>query len=206
MPRDGDSTTPVWHDVEPCYVFHPLNAFDEPGGEGIVLDVVRHPSMFRTQHLGPSEGSPTLERWHLDGRGGAVKEERLDDRGQEFPRVDERRVGRPHRFGYVVAVGMAEGILGSESLLLRHDLERGTSDARSFGPGALVGEAVFIPRHDAADEDDGWLMTFVYAPESDTSSLYVLHAGDIEGEPQAVVELPQRVPVGFHGNWVPDQG
>ena len=29
-------------------------------GDGIVLDVVRHPSMFRTQLLGPAEGSPTL--------------------------------------------------------------------------------------------------------------------------------------------------
>ena len=100
LPKDGDSTDVVWHDVEECYVFHPMNAFDEPGGgDGIVLDVVRHPSMFRTQVLGPAEGTPTLERWHLDGRGGAVKEERLDDRGQEFPRVDERRVGCPTATG-----------------------------------------------------------------------------------------------------------
>ena len=49
LPRDGDSTEVVWHDVEPCYVFHPMNAYDQPGGDGIVLDVVRHPSMFRTQ-------------------------------------------------------------------------------------------------------------------------------------------------------------
>ncbi len=205
LPRDGDSTTPVWHDVEPCYVFHPLNVFDEPGGDGIVLDVVRHPSMFRTQLLGPSEGSPTLERWHLDGRGAAVKEERLDDRGQEFPRVDERRVGLPHRFGYAVAVGRTDDIIGAESQLLRHDFERGTSEARTFGAGAQVGEAVFVPRHDGADEDDGWLMTLVYSPETDTSALYLLHAQDITAEPQAVVELPQRVPAGFHGNWVPDR-
>ena len=105
LPRDGESTEVVWHDIEPCYVFHPMNAFDETDGDGVVIDVVRHPSMFRTQHLGPNEGVPTLERWHLDGHGGAVKEERLDDRGQEFPRVDERRVGLPHRYGYAVAVG-----------------------------------------------------------------------------------------------------
>ena len=82
---------------------------------------------------GPAEGSPTLERWHLDGHGGAVKEERLDDRGQEFPRVDERRVGLPHRYGYAVAVAESDGIVGTESVLIRHDLERGTSSSRSFG-------------------------------------------------------------------------
>ena len=133
LARDGDSITPVWHDVEPCYVFHPLNAFDEPDGDGIVLDVVRHASMFRTHLLGPSEGSPTLERWHLDGHGGAVKEERLDDRGQEFPRVDERRVGLPHRFGYSVGVGETEDIVGTESVVVRHDFERGSAKP---GPSA----------------------------------------------------------------------
>jgi carotenoid cleavage dioxygenase len=205
LPREGDSTEVVWHDVEPCYVFHVMNAYDEPGGKGIVLDVVRHPSMFRTHLLGPGEGAPTLERWHLDGNGGAVKEERLDDHGQEFPRVDERVVGRPHRYGYAVAVGTNDDILGTESVLVCHDLERGTSVERSFGRGAVVGEAVFVPRADDAVEDDGWLLTLAYSPDKDTSALYVLNAADPAGEPQAVVELPQRVPVGFHGNWVPDQ-
>ena len=204
LPRDGASTDVVWHDVEPCYVFHPLNAFDDPGGDGIVLDVVRHPSMFRTWTLGPAEGSPTLERWHLDGHGSPVKEERLDDRGQEFPRVDERRVGLPHRYGYAVAVGRSDDILGTESVLLRHDLERGTSDARSFGRGRPLGEAVFVPRSDDASESDGWLLMLVHSADTGISALHILDADDIGGEAQAVVELPQRVPAGFHGNWVPD--
>ena len=205
LPRNGDSTDVVWHDVESCYVFHVMNAYDEPGGDGVVLDVVRHPSMFRTQLLGPSEGVPTLERWHLDGHGGAVKEERLDDRGQEFPRVDERVVGRPHRYGYAVAVRKSDDTFGADSTLVCHDFERGTSVERSFGQGASVGEAVFVPRADDAGEDDGWLLTLVQGSAGDTSTLQILNAADPTGEPQAVVELPQRVPVGFHGNWVPDQ-
>ncbi len=204
LPRDGESTDVVWHDVEPCYVFHPMNAFDEPDGDGVVLDVVRHPSMFRTQLLGPAEGSPTLERWHLDGHGSAVKEERLDDRGQEFPRVDERRVGLPHRYGYAVAVHEVDDIVGTESVLVRHDLERRTTTTRSFGRGAALGEAVFVPRAADAGEADGWLMALVQSAETGTSALHILNAEDIDGEAQAVIELPQRVPAGFHGNWVPD--
>jgi carotenoid cleavage dioxygenase len=161
--------------------------------------------MFRTHVLGPSEGAPTLERWHLDGRGGAVKEERLDDHGQEFPRVDERVIGRPHRYGYAVAVGETDDILGAESILLAHDFERGTTTERSFGRGGGVGEAVFVPRAEGAGEAEGWLLTYAYFPERDTSALHILNAGDPAGEAQAVIELPQRVPVGFHGNWVPDQ-
>ena len=174
LPRDGDSTDVVWHDVEPCYVFHPMNAFDDPDGDGIVLDVVRHPSMFRTSHLGPNEGSPTLERWHLDGHGGAVKEERLDDRGQEFPRVDERRVGLPNRYGYAVAVGRSGDIVGTESTLLRHDLGNGTSETRSFGRGKSLGEAVFVPRTADADEATAgcccWCTRPTPAPPPCTSS------------------------------------
>ena len=47
-------------------------------------------------------------------------------------------------------------------------------------------------------------MTLVHSPESGTSALHILNADDLDGDAQAVVELPQRVPAGFHGNWVPD--
>jgi carotenoid cleavage oxygenase len=206
LPRDGDSTEVVWHEVDPCYVFHPMNAYDadpaDPSGP-IVLDVARHPAMFRTHRNGPNEGPPTLERWHLDGRGGTVKEERIDDRPQEFPRVDERRVGLPHRYGYSVAVGSTADILGTESTLIRHDLDRGTSEVRTFGPGASVGEGVFVPRSAHAAEGEGWLLILVHEGDTDSSSLRILNAEDLGGAPQAVISLPQRVPAGFHGNWVP---
>jgi carotenoid cleavage dioxygenase len=204
LPRDGDSTDVTWHEVDPCYVFHPMNAFDEPDSDGITLDVVRHPSMFRTNMLGPGEGPPTLDRWHIDGRGGAVRPERLDDRGQEFPRIDERRVGLPHRFGYTVAVDRPHDTLGMESAIVRHDLSSGTSEARSMGTNSSIGEAVFVPTSPDAPEGNGWLMTMVHSATTDSSSLHILNAEDLNGEPQAIVHLPRRVPAGFHGNWIAD--
>jgi len=88
--------------------------------------------------------------------------------------------------------------------LLRHDFEKGTSEARSFGAGASLSEAVFVPRAAGADESDGWLMLLVYSSDTDTSALHILNAEDVTAEPEAVIHLPQRVPAGFHGNWVPD--
>jgi carotenoid cleavage dioxygenase len=181
-----------------------MNAYDVDGGDGVVLDVVRHPSMFKTHLLGPNEGAPTLERWHLDGHGGSVKEERLDDRGQEFPRVDEQRVSLPHRYGYSVTIGAANDIIGTESGLIRHDLDRGSSEVRNFGAGTTVGEGVFVPRAADAAEGDGWVLILVHEGTTDSSALHILNAEDLCGDPQAVIELPQRVPAGFHGNWVPD--
>ena len=57
----------VWCDVEPCYVFHPMNVFDEDGA--VIVDLVRHPKMFATHLTGPDEGAPVLERWRIDPGG-----------------------------------------------------------------------------------------------------------------------------------------
>jgi carotenoid cleavage oxygenase len=56
MPRAGGAGDVRWFDIEPSYVFHALNAYDE--GNSIVLDVVRHPKMFDTELRGPNEGPP----------------------------------------------------------------------------------------------------------------------------------------------------
>ena len=198
LDRDGGADDVRWFDVEPCYVFHPMNAYDD--GDRVVLDVVRHGKMFDTHRLGPDEGPPTLERWTVDIAGDKVVEERLDDRGQEFPRVDERVVGRRHRYGY------AGAFLGNETALVKHDLDRRTSEVRLLASAGGASEAVFVPSGPEAGEDDGWVLAVVYDPDRDTSDLLVLNAGDFTGEPQAIVHLPQRVPFGFHGNWVPDEG
>jgi carotenoid cleavage dioxygenase len=63
---------------------------------------------------------------------------------------------------------------------------------------------VFIPRSPDAAEDDGWVMAIVTDAASGASDLVLVDAQDFEAEPVASVRLPQRVPMGFHGNWVPD--
>lgn len=199
MRRDSDGSDVAWFDVEPCYVYHPMNAFDD--GDTIVADVVRHPKMFDTDRHGPNEGTPTLDRWVIDLTGGKVIEERLDDRGQEFPRIDERLVGRRHRFGYSAAVGSDAGDLDPRDGLVKHDLASGRREVKSFGAGTGVGEFVFVPTGPEAGEDDGTLIGFVYDAGSDRSDLCLLDAGTLETV--ASIHLPVRVPHGFHGSWVP---
>ena len=197
MPRDGGNADVRWFDVEPCYVFHPMNAYDSPIDDTIVLDVVRHPKMFDTDHLGPNEGPPTLERWTVDLVAGKVRESRIDDRAQEFPRVDERLVGKRHRYGYAPTVG--EGTDGSDTLL-KHDLVGGDSVTRHFGDGKALGEFVFQASSPDSAEDDGVLMGYVYDRSADRSELAILDARTLEDI--AAIKLPHRVPAGFHGNWV----
>jgi carotenoid cleavage dioxygenase len=203
MPRDGGNADVRWFDVELCYVFHPLNAYDNDDGN-VVLDVARHPKMFDTDIYGPAELPPTLDRWTIDLDAGKVIEERLDDRPQEFPRVDDRVVGHPHRYGYATHFGIDdEGI--NFGGLLKHDLKAGTTETRTFGRGAHAGEGVFVPASANAGEDEGWVLSLAYDEGRDTSKLVVLDATDFTGSPVATVQLPQRVPFGFHGSWVPDE-
>jgi carotenoid cleavage dioxygenase len=195
LPRDGDADDVRWYEVEPCYVFHPMNAYDD--GDHIVIDVVRHPKMFDGNHLGPDEGPPTLDRWTIDPTAGKVIEERTDDRPQEFPRVDERLVGRRHRYGYA-ACGLDDAPGGAG--VVKHDFAAGTSSLRLFPNQPGPGEFVFLPAAADAAEDDGVLVGFVHDSETDTSDLLFLDAATLEDV--AAIHLPVRVPFGFHGNWV----
>jgi carotenoid cleavage dioxygenase len=195
LPFDGTAADVRWFSVDPCYVFHTCNAFDLPGG-GAVVDVVVHDTIFANEPNGPDSKTMTFERWTLDPQSASVRRTVRNDVPQEFPRFDERMTGKPYRYGITVGV--------TEAKLIRYDVETGASDVHDYGKDKLTSEAVFVPRADDAAEGDGWVMSYVYDMASDTTDVVILNASDLGGEPAAVVHLPVRVPVGFHGNWVPD--
>jgi carotenoid cleavage dioxygenase-like enzyme len=181
-----------WYDIEPCYVFHVLNAYD--AGDAVVLDALRYPEIWRDGS--DNFGASTLHRWTLRP-GSRVKEEALDDHIAEFPRIDDRRVGLEHRYGYAV-----HHIHPATGFILRYDLAMGTADRISVGEGHVPSEAVFVPANDDGCEDGGFLMAFVYDHTRDRSELALLQADEPAAPPLATVQLPQRVPYGFHGNWI----
>jgi len=75
--------------------------------------------------------------------------------------------------------------------------------AHDYGEGCASSEPVFVPRQNATREDDGWVLSFVHNGNDNTSSLVILDALDFARPPVATVLLPQRVPFGFHGDWIP---
>lgn len=184
-----------WFDVDPCYVFHPMNSFEDANGN-IVLDTARYPELWRQNANFQNDAS--LHRWTFDLASGSVAESALDDRAIEFPRIAEDRVSLENRFGYAVAS------FEDSNSLVKYDLEAGTSTAHDFGRSQIPGEAVFVASEGSSSEDDGWLLTYVYDKPTDSSSFVVLDANDMSAGPVASVQLPQRVPFGFHGSWFPD--
>lgn len=189
------NTDVTWFDVDPCYVFHPMNSFEDDAGK-IIMDTARYPELWRQD--ADFKNDAALHRWSLDMSTGSVVETALDDRSIEFPRIAESLVGLENQFGYAVAS------FGEENSLVKYDLATGESAAHDFGRSQIPGEASFVPRQGATSEDDGWLMSYVYDKPTDSSAFVVLDANDMSAEPVASVQLPQRVPFGFHGSWIAD--
>jgi carotenoid cleavage dioxygenase-like enzyme len=208
MPRSGGNADVRWYDTDACYVFHPMNAYED--GDAIVLDVARYGRLdFMTvqgvENLDyRDDGAARMHRWRIDRARGGVRSTPLDDVIAEFPRVDERRVGRRHRFGYTAArePGVDDTTRPEWTAVRKYDLERGTTETRRYGAGNGVGEPLFVPRTAGADEDDGWVLVLVYDQTRNASRFDVLDARAITDDPVATVWLPHRVPYGFHGNWV----
>ena len=202
LPRGGESSAVIWCDVDPAYVFHVANSFDVPDGT-VVMDVIAYPSMFNENLRGP-DAKGALERWTIDPAAKSVVRVVIDPEPQEFPRPDERRFGQLYRYVYTSASPTAEEGAPAGSKLFKHDMAGGSRQVHDFGAGRHPGEFVFVPTSADSAEDEGWLIGFVVDSERDTTDLVILDAQAFEGTPVAAVQLPHRVPPGFHGNWLPN--
>jgi carotenoid cleavage dioxygenase len=201
IPRGAGPEALRWVDIEPCYVYHVANAFEETDGT-IVIDVAWYRELWRG---GPSDStfeSASLKRWRIRPGAAKAEEEAIDDRSLEFPRVNEAHTGLLHSVVY--AVGTAGDLSsGRRHSILKYNLRTGAREERAF-QDRLPGEFVFVPGGPKTAEDEGWLLGFVYDPDKNGSDLLILDAQDIGGKPVARIGIPQRVPQGFHGSWFPD--
>ncbi|MFI1577239.1 carotenoid oxygenase family protein [Embleya sp. NPDC020630] len=209
MPRTGPAV-PTWFEVSPGMVLHVANAYEDARGR-IVLEAPRFDRAAWETSWRWWVGAPgypespvvgaTSHRWILDPASGVAGEQELDSLVVEFPKIDARAVGRPHRFGYVSAFPGA-GL--REYAIVKYDRVSGERWIAGQGRDRMPGEAVFVPAEGGTAEDDGYLLTVVGDLARNASELLVLDARRITAPPIAVVELPRRVPAGIHGSWIPD--
>ena len=205
LPRDGGNDDVTWIEVDPFYVFHFLNAYDDADGT-IVVDGCRSPRLptaFGDEVL-DEPVQPTLHRWRIDPVAGTVATSQLDDRPGDFPRINDEVATRANRFGYMGDATAWEGDLVQFTGVVKYDLEAGTSEVHHYGDDCEAGEPVFAPDPDGTAEDDGWLLDYVFDRTTASTELRIVDARAMGSEPVARIRLPRRVPFGFHGNWMPD--
>lgn len=208
MPRDGEGSDTSWIDVEPFYAFHFMNAWEDDRGR-IVVDGCRSaamPTAFGDEPMPEAHIRPYLWRWEIDPVRATVQDAQLDDRTGDFPRINDARNGLPYRYG---TQGHTRDWTRDDGVMfdgvIQFDHHTGTSSEYIYGPHHLAGEAVFAADPNGTEENDGWIINFVTDESDRTSSFVVLDAHDIAAGPVASVQLPQRVPFGFHGNWMPSE-
>jgi carotenoid cleavage dioxygenase len=206
MARDADVSTMRWFTTDACYVFHPMNAWEE--GDKIFADVMEYPvaPLFPTvDGSRPRNAFARLVRWTFDlaDNSNTIKRTQIDDMAGEFPRFDERHAGLGYRHGWFAGISRQGEDNVRFDTIAHLDLATGKRSQHVFEAGDSPGEPVFVPRSPDAAEGDGWLAAVVYRGEEDRSDFVVYDAADVAAGPIAVAKVPRRVPFGFHGNWRP---
>ncbi len=207
VPRRGDASEVRWFRGPTVSAGHMMNAVTD--GNVVHLDLCLYDGncfdFFPSRDGSPFKPSPPLlTRLSFDLASGQMASRRLLSSACEMPKIDDRWMGKPYRYGFVIcrppdavagAVGM--GAIGC------FDQHSGALTTWSPGADSGVQEPIFVPRGPAAAEGDGYLLVLVNRLSQLRSELAILDAQKLSDGPVALVRLPTRVRATFHGMWVP---
>jgi len=203
--RDAGIETIRGFTADPCYVFHPMNMWEE--GDTLVIDAMEYATapLFPNADGSPGKNSSAyLMRWTIDlaANTNAVRRQRIDDMAGGFPPPAARparpssppRPFSPHPppAGHEVFVSIPP-----------HFYQAEPQNSHPLAARDAPGEPVFVPRSVHAAEGDGFLVTTVYRGRENRSDFVVFDAAAVDRGPIASAAVPRRVPFGFHGNWRP---
>jgi carotenoid cleavage dioxygenase-like enzyme len=208
LKRGAEGSEIQWFVVNTGYVFHTVNAFEE--GDEVVLEACRSD---KTDVLGADTTTeadpgdvPKLHQWRMNTKTGEVTEKSLDAGwGSEFPRINENYMGLRNQYSYNARIPQEPNGLGFDGII-KYDLVNETNQHFEYGPGRFGGEPIFAPKPDGVNEDDGWIIGFVWDDNEKRSECVILDAAKFDEGPVARVLMPRRVPFGFHAGWVDQDG
>jgi beta,beta-carotene 9',10'-dioxygenase len=192
------------YETDPMFVFHTVNTFERDGDT--VLDLLAYRDArivlddLRTDRMVEQlpDLRPMLTRIVLRPGRRRAELETLSDTGFEFPSTNYRRVsGIDYRFAWGAADGPRED--GSyESSIVKVDVRSGAHSKYSDGE-RVYGEPVFVARPGGEGEDDGVLLSVGSSERSESSALAIIDAKTMAL--LASLEVPQAIPLGFHGSF-----
>ncbi|CAA2951669.1 carotenoid cleavage dioxygenase 1 [Olea europaea subsp. europaea] len=208
-----------WFELPNCFIFHNANAWEE--GDEVVLITCRLENLDLDMVNGGVKEklenfTNELYEMRFNLKNGLASQKKLSTSAVDFPRVNENYTGRKQQYVYgtiLDSIAKVTGIikfdLHVEPEIRKTKLEvcgnvKGIFD---LGPGRFGSEAIFVPRQPGmtAEEDDGYLIFFVHDENSGKSAVNVIDAKTMSRNPVAVVELPKRVPYGFHAFFVTEE-
>ncbi|XP_009589878.1 carotenoid 9,10(9',10')-cleavage dioxygenase 1-like isoform X1 [Nicotiana tomentosiformis] len=221
LPRYAKNESLIkWFELPNCFIFHNANAWEE--GDDVVLITCRlqNPDLDvinGTEKEQQRDGfTNELYEMRFNIKTGLASQKKLSESAVDFPRVNENYTGRKQRYVYGTILNHMAKITGIVKFDLHAEPETGKTKLEvggnvlgifDLGPGRFGSEAIFVPRQPGTEceEDDGYLILFVHDENTGKSSVNVIDAKTMSAEPVAVVELPKRVPYGFHAFFVTEE-
>lgn len=213
VPRRGNGADVRWFECEPCYILHTTNCWEE--GDWVVMDGCR--SLNPMPDVQPGEGElasmlaymrleANAYRWRFNLRTGEVREGDIDDLNTEFNKSNPIFHGVKSKFSYHQHIPLHHegGYTLRFTGLVKYNNDTGQSTQWDYGQGVSGSEAVYAPKiggNRSSAEDDGYVITLVTDSNTWKSEALVFDATDIAQGPIARVQLPHRVPFGFHASW-----
>ncbi|MHB1046346.1 MAG: carotenoid oxygenase family protein [Thermoanaerobaculia bacterium] len=211
LPRDrSGGAVPRFVETEAAFMWHSFNGHEE--GDDVVLDFVGYddPDHFIGDEplaLEVMKGRPgrfehpgSVRRIRVAPGATRARNEVLAPGNFEWPRVDDRLLGRRQRWGYAASARAKRFFWNA---VARVDFESGNVERFDFGDRVFTSEPVFVPDPERSAEEAGWLLVELYDGDTRKSSLAVLDAARIGDGPLARVLLEHHVPISFHGFWRP---
>ncbi|XP_017240696.1 carotenoid 9,10(9',10')-cleavage dioxygenase 1-like isoform X2 [Daucus carota subsp. sativus] len=220
LPRYAKNDSLIkWFELPNCFIFHNANAWEE--GDDVVLITCRveNPdfTMNNESMNGKLEDSNNeLFEMRFNMKSGRASQKKLSASAVEFPRINESYTGRKQRYVYGTVSNHFAKVSGIVKFDLHMNPEMGKRKIKvggniqgifDLGPGIFGSEAIFIPRKPniTSEEDDGYLIHFLHNENTGKSAINVIDARTMSPDPVAVVELPYRVPYGFHALFMSEE-
>ncbi|XWS49445.1 hypothetical protein CRYUN_Cryun12cG0004300 [Craigia yunnanensis] len=186
---------PLWFNP-----IHVINAWDEDYGNAIFMIA---PNILSVEHI--------LDR--MDLVQALVEKVRIDlktdsnkasTRNLDFAVINPAYVAKRNKYVYAALGDPMPKISGVVKLdVSKGDLKECTVGSRMYGAAwCYGGEPFFVakePGNPEAEEDDGYVLSFVHNEKTGESRLLVMDAKSADLDVLAEVKLPQRLPYGFHG-------
>nr|APU54675.1 carotenoid cleavage dioxygenase [Buddleja davidii] len=202
-----DESEMRWFEVPGFNVIHAINAWDEDGGDTVVMVA---PNILSVEHTMERMDliHASMEKVKIDLKTGMVSRHPLSTRNLDFGVINPAYVGKKNKYIYA-AVGdpmpKVSGVVKLDVSVSDGDRRDCIVGSRLFGPGCFGGEPFFVarePENPNADEDDGYVVTYVHNEINGESRFLVMDAKSPNLDIVAAVRLPRRVPYGFHGLFV----
>ncbi|CAN0899853.1 9-cis-epoxycarotenoid dioxygenase NCED1, chloroplastic [Linum grandiflorum] len=196
-----DGSEIKWIEAPDCFCFHLWNAWEEAETDEVVVigSCMTPPdSIFNESD---EELRSVLSEIRLNLKTGKstrrpiISEEQVN---LEAGMVNRNLLGRKTEFAYLALAEPWPKVSGFAKV----NLSTGQVEKHIYGEGKYGGEPLFLPNKSISSgrEDEGYIVAFVHDEKEWKSELQIINAMDMKVE--AIIELPSRVPYGFHGTFI----